>query len=220
MEQHFDKELDKLRMQVLEMAAHAEKSMELAVRALLERNTELASKVIDSDQEINRYECSIDALSLRLLALAQPVAKDLRFITGIMRIIVNLERVGDQAVNVAERALILSHRPALPFSPELEELSAHVLEMLRAAIKAFKDDDTELSERVCDMDSKANQLDLAIIKKLINYMLDESPAIERSVHTILASRCMERVGDLSTNIAESVIFIIKGVDIKHRCSRT
>lgn len=216
---HLEEELVNLRLQVLEMAAYAEKSLEKALEALLERNTDLAQEVIDMDKNINRLECDIDENSLKILALEQPVAKDLRFVVGIMRIIVNLERVGDEAVNIAERALLLSLRPALPFNHLLEELSGLSLEMLRSAIKALKDDDMELAERVCDMDYRANELDLSILKKLIDYMLKEAPAIERSVHTILTSRSMGRIGDLSTNVAESVIFITKGVNIKHRCGR-
>ncbi len=216
---HLEQELVNLRIQVLEMAAYAEKAMEKATQALLERNTDMAQEVIDMDQNINQLECEIDERSLRLLALAQPVAKDLRFIVGCMRMIVNIERVGDEAVNIAERALLLSLRPALPFNHIIEELAGVALEMFRSAVKAFKDEDPELAERVCDMDSRANELDLAVLKKLIDYMLKEAPAIERSVHTILTSRSLERIGDLSTNIAESLIFIIKGVNIKHRCGR-
>lgn len=156
-------------------------------------------------------------MSLRLLALAQPVARDLRFIVGSMRMIVNLERIGDEAVNIAERALLLSHRPALPFNHVLEQLSDVSMEMYRTSLKAFKDDDVDLAQVVCDRDARANDLDLTILKKLIDYMLKETPAIERSVHTILTSRSMERICDLSTNIAESVIFVIKGVNIKHHC---
>lgn len=217
MERHLEQELEELRARVLEMAVYTEKAYDKSLKALLERKEEEAQEVIDKDPLINQLECEIDEQGLRTLALEQPVAKDLRFITGCMRIIVNLERLGDQAVNIAERALLLSQRPALPFNHVLEELGNHSREMLKSAIKCFQEEDAELAQRVCDMDVKANELDLMILKKLIDYMLKESPAIERSVHTILVSRAMERVGDLATNIAESVIFISKGVNIKHKC---
>ncbi len=216
---HLDQELVSLRMQVLEMAAYAEKSLEKALESLFERNTDLAQEVIDMDKNINKLECDIDEDSLRLLALAQPVARDLRFIVGAMRMIVNIERVGDEAVNIAERSLLLSLRPPLPFNHMLEDLAALCLEMFRTAIRAFKDDDPDLAQRVCDMDYRANELDLSVLKRLMDYMLKETPAIERSVHTILSSRSMERIGDLATNVAECVIFIKKGVNIKHRCGR-
>ena len=219
MERLFEKELGELRLKVLEMAAYSEKAMEGALRSLLERDPDLAQKVIDRDTEINRLECEIDENSLQLLALAQPVAVDLRFVVGCMRMIVNLERIGDEAVNIAERALLLSNRPALPFNQKLEELSKVSMEMLRSAITAFKDDDAEIAQRVCDMDNRADELDVAVLKDLIDFMLKETPAIERSVHTILTARSMERIGDLATNIAESVIFIVRGVDIKHHCGR-
>jgi len=216
---HLEQQLDQLRMKVLEMSAYAEKALEHAQLALLERDTDLAQQVIDKDQQINELECEIDSLCLRMLALDQPVARDLRFIVGCMRITVNLERIGDEAVNIAERALLLSHRPALPFGSILEELAGVSLEMLRLSTKSFKDDDPELAQVVCDRDNRVNELDLTILKRLIDYMLGESPAIERSVHTILASRSLERVGDLATNVAEGVIFIVKGVNIKHHCGR-
>lgn len=219
MDSRFQQELDQLRNKVLEMAAYTEQALSKCIRALGERNAELAQEVIDKDVEINALECEIDELALRLLALEQPVARDLRTIVGVTRMIINLERVGDEAVNVAERAMILSLRPALPVNHMLEELARLAQEMLRTAIKAFKDDDAELAQVVCDMDSRADELDILNLKKLIDSMLQESPAIERSVHTILASRSLERIGDLSTNIAESVIFIAKGVNIKHHCDR-
>lgn len=219
MDRKFENELDNLRMKVLEMAAYAEKAMENGVHSLLERDTDLAQEVIDQDDTINLLECDVDETALKLLALDQPVAKDLRHIVGAMRIIVNLERVGDQAVNICERALLLSHRPALPFNHRLEELTTLTLDMLKTAVKAYRDQDAELAQMVCDMDTRANELDVSIIKQLIDFMLKESPAIERSVHTILAARALERCGDLATNIAECVIFIVKGVDVKHKCSR-
>ncbi|MBG0775126.1 MAG: phosphate signaling complex protein PhoU [Desulfovibrionaceae bacterium] len=219
MDNHFQKEIEELRLKVLEMAAYTEKALVQANQAYAERDTDLAQQVIDNDYAINSLECDIDNLSLKLLALAQPVAQDLRIIVGIMRLIVNLERIGDEAVNIAERSLILAHRPPLSYNPTLEELAKVSLEMLRNALTAFKDEDTDAAQRVCDMDARADELDVSVIKKLIDHMLKESPAIERSVHTILISRSLERIADLSTNIAECVIFIVKGVNIKHRCSR-
>ena len=219
MESHFHEKLDELRIKVLEMAAYAEKALDKAIKAMIERDSSLAQEVIDEDETINKLECAIDDDSLNILALHQPVARDIRTVVGCMRMIVNLERIGDEAVNIAERALMLNNRPPLPFKPQLEDMAEVTMEMVRSAIKAFKDDDAEMAQMVCDMDVKVNELDLGMIKRLIDFMLKESPAIERSVHTILASRSLERVADLSTNVGESVIFIIKGVDIKHRCGR-
>ncbi len=219
MQRHLDDDLSHLRLKVLEMAAYTEKALDQSLRALMERDSSMAQQVIDRDALINQLECEIDEESLRMLALSQPVAGDLRFIVGCMRIIVNLERIGDESVNIAERSLVLAHRPALPFNHMLEELAGISQEMLRSAIKAFKDDDPDLADRVCDQDVRAGELDLSILKKLIDFMLKETAAIERSVHTVLAARSLERCASLATNVAESVIFIVKGVDVKHRCNR-
>ncbi len=219
MEPHLQHEIDKLHLTLLEMAAHVDKAVENAQRSLLERDADLAQQVIDEDKVINGLECQIDADSLRLLALTQPMARDLRLIVGIMRITGNLERLGDEAVNISERSMLLALRPPLPFHAILQRMCAHSMEMLRSAIKALKDEDVELAEHVCAMDTSLNEQDILLLRKLIDYMLKDTPAIERSVHTILVSRSLERIGDLSQNIAEIVIFITRGVDIKHHCGR-
>ncbi|GFM35723.1 phosphate signaling complex protein PhoU [Desulfovibrio psychrotolerans] len=219
METHFHAQLDKMRLKVLEMAAYTQKAIEDACKALLERDGDLAQKVIDNDMQINLLECEIDDMSLRLLALDQPLAVDLRSIVGIMRVSVNLERVGDEAVNIAEKAMFLSTRPPLPFGGQLKELSDVALEMFRASIMAFREGDPDLARDICRWDSQCNALDVMVIKDLVNYMSKEAPAVERAVSTVLTSRSLERVGDLSTNIAEAVVFIVEGVSIKHRICR-
>lgn len=219
-ETHLQQELDSLRLKMLEMLAYADKALDRATTSLFERNVDLAQQVVDSDYSINQLECDIDSESLRILALTQPVARDLRTIVGYMRMVVNIERVGDEAVNIAEHGLLLSLRPPLPFNRLLEELAAHCHEMYKTAIQAFKDADPELAQRVCDMDPKADNLDMHTVKKLVEQMSQEPETVERSVHTLLVTRSFERIGDLATNIAETVIFIVKGVDIKHHCGRS
>lgn len=219
METHFHAELDKMRVKVLEMAAYTQKAIEDACRALLTRDADLAQKVIDGDAVINQLECEIDDMSLRLLALAQPMAVDLRCIVGITRVSINLERVGDEAVNIAEKAMFLSTRPPLPFTSQLKELSDTAMDMFRASITAFREGDPDLGREICRWDSQCNSFDVQVIKDLVNYMSKEAPAVERAVSTILTSRSLERVGDLSTNIGEAVVFIVEGVSIKHRICR-
>ncbi|GFM33567.1 phosphate signaling complex protein PhoU [Desulfovibrio subterraneus] len=219
METHFHSQLDHMRVKVLEMAAYTQRAIEDACKSLLTRDGDLAQKVIDGDQIINQLECEIDDLSLRLLALAQPMAVDLRSIVGITRVSVNLERVGDEAVNIAEKAMFLATRPPLPFHDQLKELSDTALDMFRAAITAFREGDPDLGRDICRWDSQCNAQDVQVIKDLVNYMNSETPAVERAVNTILTSRSLERVGDLSTNIAEAVVFIVEGVSIKHRICR-
>ncbi len=217
MESRFHQELEELRMMILQMAALTEKALQKSLQALLTRNTQLADEVINGDQEINLLEVAVDRQSLRLLALDQPMARDLRFIIGCMRIAVDLERVGDQAVNIAERAQFLSTRPPLPANPAIEQLGEVALDMFRTVLHAFVNENSDQAHEVCQMDDTADELNVTVLKDLLEYMVQEVPAVERSVQTIIAARCLERVADQATNIAESVIFINKGVNIKHHC---
>ena len=216
MESRFREELEQLKMMILQMAALADIALEKGVCALFERDAELANEVIHGDQRINLLEVDIDRYSLRLLALGQPLARDLRFIVGCMRISVDLERVADQAVNVAESALFLSSRPPLPHNSNLEQLAETATDMLRTAIAAFVLGNADEARDVCQMDDTADELNVTILRGLLDYMVGEVPAVERSVQTIIAARSMERVADQATNIAESVIFVIQGVNIKHQ----
>lgn len=217
MESRFHQEMEQLKLTILQMATLTEAAMEKAVKAFLERDPELAQEVIDGDREINLLEVEVDRYSLRLLALDQPMARDLRFIVGSMRIAVDLKRIGDQATNIAQRAIFLTKRPPLPPNPAMDELAQTALDMLKMVVSAFVKRNADLAVDVCRMDDTADELNYAILKQLLAYMITESPAIERSVQTIIVARCFERAADQATNIAESVIFMIKGVNIKHHC---
>ncbi len=219
MESRFHQELEELRMMILQMAALTERALQNSLQALLERNTQLADEVVDGDQEINMLEVYVDRQSLRLLALDQPMARDLRFIIGCMRIAVDLERIADQAVNIAQRAQFLSSRPPLPPNPAIEQLGEVAKDMLRTVLQAFVNENSDQAMEVCQMDDTADELNVRILKDLLEYMGQDVPAVERSVQTIIAARCLERVADQTTNIAESVIFINKGVNIKHHCQQ-
>ncbi len=219
MENRFFKDLEQLKMTILHMAALTERALDKAVHSLMERNTDLANEVIQGDKEINSLEVEIDRLSLKLLALEQPVARDLRFIIGTMRIAVDLERIADQAVNIAERTIFLSSRPPLRGNPAMQQLGDTAIDMVKSVISAFVNESEEQAIDVCQMDDTADELNVKILKDTMDYMLHDTPAIERSVQTIIVARCLERAADQATNIAESVIFIIKGVNIKHHCQR-
>ena len=214
---HFHKKLEELKMQVLRMAALSEKAVYNSIKAYLEYNSDLAEDVIMGDIEINDLENAIDRFNLELLALDQPMAKDLRSIVGAMRITMNLERLGDEAVNLAHRALFLSTRPPLPYNQKMEQLTETAKKMLASALKSFVEEDVKLAEQVCAMDNEADELSLKILKQYINDMVTESRIVERGVHAIMAARHLERVGDLATNVAETVIFIVEGENVKHRC---
>jgi len=217
MENRFHSDLEQLKMTILQMATLAEKALEKSIKALVERDDDLAKEVLDGDRAIDLLEVEVDRHSLRLLALDQPMARDLRFIIGNLRISVELERIGDQAVNIAQRALVLNSRPPLPRNLAMEELGDTALDMLRTVISSFVNQNPDLATDVCKMDDIADDLNYRILRNALDYMANEAPAVQRSVETIIAARCLERAADQTTNIAESVIFMVKGVNIKHHC---
>jgi len=219
MESRFHQEMEELKMTILHMAVLTERALENAVRSLLDRDGDLAQAVIDGDREINLREMEVDRRCLRLLALDQPMARDLRFIVGCLRISIELERIADQAVNIAQRAQFLGSRPALPRNPAIEQLADTALDMYRSVMSAFVNENTNQARDVCQTDDLADELNVTVLKNLLDYMVHEVPAVERSVQTIIVARCLERVADQTTNIAESVIFIVEGVNIKHRCQQ-
>lgn len=215
---HLHEEMERLRLQVLYMVNLAETAVNKAIAAYVARDEFLAEAVVDGDAEVNSLEVAIDEIGLKLLALEQPVASDLRFVLGCMRISVDLERIADEAVNIAERSMILSARPSLPFQKPIEYMGERVLAMLHRATQAFVRGDTDLAMEVWRCDAEIDTLNHRNIREVIEYMLHETPAIERSVHTILIIRHLERIADLVTNICESVVFIVKGINIKHKNS--
>ena len=202
---------------VLRMAALSESAIHKAIRAYLENDADLAESVIVGDEVINEMEDEIDNFSLELLALDQPMAVDLRTIIGAQRITVNLERLGDEAVNLAHRAIFLSTRPPMPHNPKMEDLANTVKMMLSEALKAYVDEDVNLAGQVCRMDDKADDLTIAILRQMVSDMVAESRIVERGVHAIIGARHLERVGDLSTNVAETVVFVVEGTNMKHNC---
>jgi phosphate transport system protein len=219
MESRFHQEMEQLKMTILQMAALTEAALKKAVQALFERDIPLANEVVEKDEEINLLEVTVDKHCLRLLALEQPMARDLRFIIGCLRIAVDLERVADQAVNVAQRAQFLSTRPPLPPNQAMEQLAETAMDMLSSVITAFINQNVSQAADVCQMDDNADELNVTVLKNLLDYMVNEVPAVERSVQTIIAARCLERAADQATNIAETVIFMVKGVNVKHHCEQ-
>ncbi len=219
MESRFHSELEQLKMTVLKMATLSEEAVTKSVKALVERENALAEEVIGGDREINLLEVEVDRHSLRLLALDQPMARDLRFIIGSMRIAADLERIGDHAVSISHRAKYLNDRPLLTPNHAFVELAETALDMLRSVFSSFVSQNAELATSVCQMDDAADALNYQILKDSLASMTNATPTVERSLQHILAARCLERVADQATNIAESVIFIVKGVNIKHRCQQ-
>jgi phosphate transport system protein len=218
-ETHFQQQLEELKLKILNMAAYSDRAVHNAVSGLLERDSKKAEQVIEQDSEINDIECQIDEYSLEILAREQPVARDLRFITGCMRIIIDLERIGDEAVNIAEKTIFLSRLPDSPHNPAFEELIEVSQKMLKGAIESFREQDPDAALEICRMDNKADDLNVRVLKRTMDDMVAETTGVRRAVNTILAARSLERIADLATNVAESTIFIVQGVSIKHQCHR-
>jgi len=215
MDRLFDEELIELRRKLLHMAAHVEEAITLAVRSLKERKESLAHEVLSGEAITNAADIAIDELALRLLALRQPMASDLRFITSAMKIGSDLERIGDLAVNIAQRSLTLLQSPLLKPLLDIPEMSALAQRMVRDAIKAFIDRDEALARDVCKRDDIVDHYNDQIFRELLTYMLADPATISRAMDLILVSRNLERIADHATNIGEDVIYIVSGKNIKH-----
>jgi phosphate transport system protein len=215
METRFQQELNQLKEHLLRMAGLAEQAISNAIEALVKRDTGLAEKTIAEDERINEMELIIDDWCLRLLALHQPMAADLRFIASAMRINTELERIGDQAVNIAERVMALNQEPQLKPYIDLPRMAEITQSMVKDVLDAFVRRDAQLARSVCERDDQVDGLNDQVFRELLTYMLSDPKTITRAVHLILVSRCLERIADHATNIAEGVIFMVKALVIKH-----
>jgi phosphate transport system protein len=213
----FDTELDKLKQNLLHMATLAETAVSKSVMSVINRDSDLARDVITDDININRLELEIEDQAFKLLALRQPLATDLRLIVAAMRIATELERIGDQAVNIAERALELNSRPPLELPIDLQVMADLALGMVRTSIEAFTQQNPKLAIQVCQRDVEADLMDDEYVQKLLKFMIQESRWVIRLHHFIIIIRNLERIADLATNIAENIVFVIEGRVIKHRC---
>ena len=214
---HFDRELSSLKQDLLRMAALAETAVGKSVESVTNRNSDRAREVIIDDITLNRMELAIEEQAFKLLALRQPVATDLRLTVAAMRIATELERIGDQAVNIAERALELNSRPPLELPIDIKLMADMALGMVRTSIDAFVNQDPKLALQVCQRDVEVDILDDEYIQKLLDSMIQESRWVTRLHHFIIVVRNLERIADLATNIAEDIVFIVEGRVIKHRC---
>ncbi|PIQ84782.1 MAG: phosphate transport system regulatory protein PhoU [Candidatus Omnitrophica bacterium CG11_big_fil_rev_8_21_14_0_20_63_9] len=215
MERHVDQELEELKQDLVRMAGLAEAAIGKAIHALLLRDVAMAEDVLRADEAINRFELAIDERCLRMLALYQPEASDLRFIAMSLKINNNLERIGDQAVNIAQRTIELLKEPSLKPLIDIPHLAQLVQAMLKHSVDAFVQRDTVLARSVCQRDDEVDALDDQIFRELLTYMMQDHRAITRAVQLILVSRHLERVADHATNIAEDVIYLVEGRQVKH-----
>ena len=218
MERHLDVELALVRDDLVRMAGLAEAAIGLAVKALVSRDAEMARQVIASDDGINALEVEIDERCLRTMALYQPEAKDLRFLAMTLKINNDLERMGDQAVNIAERTLELLHEPLLKPLIDIPRMAELAQRMVKDSLDAFVQQDVQRARGVCRQDDEVDRLDDQIFRELLTYMMQDPRSIARAVHLILVSRHLERIADHATNIAEDVIYLAEGKTIKHHLS--
>jgi phosphate transport system protein len=215
----YEEQLSRLRANVLEMGGLVEDQIAQAVKALTERDVALARTTIDRDHTVNRFDVEIDELCLKLLALHQPAARDLRLITTALKITTDLERIGDMAAHIAERALELDAEA--PVEPKAESmidlpLMANLARsMLHRALDAFVREDPELALDVCQSDDAIDKLHSQLFRALVAFMVNDPATIARTMRLLFVSKNLERVGDHATNIAEMVIFLVKGRSIRH-----
>ena len=212
---HFHEELELLKSRLVAMSGIAEESVRLAVEALLERDSVKAAGVIEKDEDLDELEIAIDDLAINLLALQQPMAKDLRFITAAMKIGNDLERVGDHAVNIAEELEFLLQAAPFPMLPELEEMARLANEMLSDALNAFVQADSALARDVVGRDDRVDELHENNFRILLTHMMEDPRKITAGMDLFLVSGNIERIADLATNVAEEVVFFVEGSTIKH-----
>jgi phosphate transport system protein len=215
MQRHFHEELEALKQTLLAMGGLVEDQIRRVMRALIERDDTLAQEVIERDQQVNAYDVEVDETCVSLLALHQPAAGDLRFITTAMKIVTDLERMGDQAVNIAQRVLELNREPQLKPYIDLPRMAEKAQVMVKESLDAFVARDTELARRVCGEDAEVDALKEQIFRELLTFMMEDARTIPRAIRLILISRFLERVADHATNVAEMVIYLVEAKMVRH-----
>ncbi len=209
-------DLNNLKRKLLRLAELAERALDESVRALWQRDAAQAREIIAGDKAINDLEEEIDIDCVRIIALYQPVAVDLRQIMAVDHLIAELERIGDLAVNIAEEVLTVSHLPLQDFHPDLPRMASMVLDMLRRSLTSFVNQDVKLAREVCLADDEVDTLDRNIIQDLAGIMVTDE-IIPLGFSQIMVVRNLERAGDHATNIAEQVVYMMEGESVRHRC---
>ncbi len=213
---NFQQQLIALKDKLLAMAALSQQALEFSVEAYINRDLPLSSHVKEIEAAINAAETSVDEMAYELLAKEQPMAIDLRFILSVIKINGDLERIGDQATNIASRAAALDNQPAISLPVDIEVMGGKVGVMIRTAIQALLEGDSKLAESVLAMDDEVDEMNRAIQKELVEVMQQHPQVAEQSLNAIIISRNLERAADHATNIAEDVIFWIRGNDVRHQ----
>jgi len=215
MQRHFDQELLDLKDKILRMGILVEEQVQGALRALIERDSDLARKIIANDHQVNTLDVEVDEDCLRLLALQQPAARDLRFITMAMKISTELERVSDLAENICERALELNEEPQLKPYIDIPRMANWSLRMVKEALDAFVNYDAELARKVCADDDFVDDLTHQLFRELLSFMLENPQTITRAIRITFIAKYLERIADHATNVAELVVYMVEGKIIRH-----
>jgi phosphate transport system protein len=214
-DREYENELGRLREQVLFMGARVEEMIETAMRAFSERNTDLARQTINDDRQIDQLELDIDELCLKILARRQPVASDLRFITTTLKLVTDLERIGDLGVNICERVVELGEEPSLPMNASVIRIADAAVGMLHDALDAFVAGDAVKAEQVMDRDKTVDAYYAQLFPELVAHMMADPRVVYRATRLQSIGKYLERIADHSTNLAEMVVFMVKGEDVRH-----
>jgi phosphate transport system protein len=215
MKRHFDDELKRLKDKLFRMGLQVEEAVARASEALFSRDSKKAEAVLKGDQEINLSEIEIDELGHELIALHQPTAVDLRFITMVLKINNDLERMGDQAVNIAEKAIEINQEPPMKPYVDLPKIAETARGMMREALNAFVERDPAKAKEILEKDDVIDRLNDRVYEDLQKIMREKPEAVRQGVALIMVSHNLERVADLATNIAEDVIYLTRGIDVRH-----
>lgn len=218
METHLQQQLEDLKSALLGMAALVEEQIARAITALVDRDVELCDQVIRGDEPIDTMELEIDEQCIRLLALQQPIARDLRFVAASMKITIDLERLGDIAVNIAKKTKKLSGLPQLKPLIDLPRMADLSQSMVKDSLNAFVRGDELVAMDVCARDEEVNQLQEQIFQELVTFMMEDSGSVPQALQLIFISRHIERLADHATNIAEGVVYFSEGRVIKHHAN--
>ncbi len=212
---HYERQLRLLKDKLLLAGHKAETAIADATRALVERRPTLAQRVVDDDDELDKLELEIDDLCFEILAREQPVASDLRFITTAMKIVADIERIGDNGANIARRALEIMHEPELKPIIDVPVAAAAAQRILKDSLDAFVNSDSEMAKRVIEGASYIHDVCEQMLRELLTYMFESPATISRALRLIFVARNLERVGDHAANVAEMVIFLVEGQDVRH-----
>jgi len=215
----YESELEGIRERVLLMGAKVEEMIKSSIRALADRDSVLAQRMIEYDHQINRLEVEIDELCLRILAKRQPVASDLRFITIALKLVTDLERIGDLGVNICERVIELNQEPALMPYIAIQNMAEQAEAMVHEALDAFVQGDVDRAEQVIARDKVVDEQYVQLFRELLTYMMENPRNIYRATRLQSIGKYLERIGDHATNLAEMVVFMVRGKDIRHPFSR-